>query len=98
MATVDLPKPDVPGAVAVVRDFVNTADHETGVDDLDNPTDLARYLRSAGLCARSVLGVDADLATAHLLRAGLLWTLEANPHGTSTPSPVLRQVVRDLPV
>src|SRR3954466_15320126 len=54
MATVDLPKPDVPGAVAVVRDFVNTADHETGVDDLAAPTDLARYLRSAGLCARSV--------------------------------------------
>jgi len=98
MATVDLPKPDVPGAVAVVRDFVNTADHETGVDDLANPIDLARYLRSAGLCARSVRADDADVSTAHALRAGLRRALEANHDGTSTPSPVLRKVVRDLPV
>lgn len=98
MATVELPKPDVPGPVAVVRDFVNTTDHETGVDDLATAADLARYLWSAGLCARTARADDADLATAHRLRAGLRRALEANHDGTSTPSPGLRKALRDLPV
>ena len=98
MATVDPAKPSVPDSVAVVRDFVNTTDHETGVDDLATSADLGRYLRSAGLCARTVRADDADLATAHALRAGLRRALEANHDGSSTPSPGLRKVLRDLPV
>jgi predicted RNA-binding Zn ribbon-like protein len=98
MTTVDLPKPDVPGLVAVVRDFVNTTDHETGIDDLATPADLTRYLRSAGLAARTARADDADLALAHRLRAGLRRALEANHDGTSTPARELRSALRDLPV
>ena len=98
MENVDPPKPDVPAAVAVVRDFVNTIDHETGADDLATAADLARYLCSAGLCVRTARADDADLATAHRLRAGLRRALEANHDGSSTPSPGLRKALRDLPV
>lgn len=98
MATVDLPKPDVPVPVGIVRDFVNTTDHETGIDDLATPADLGRHLRSAGLFARTVRADDADLAIAHRLRAGLRGALEANHDGTATPSPLLRKAFRDLPV
>ena len=47
--TEDLARPDVPAPVAVVRDFVNTTDHETGVDDLTTPAALVDYLRVEGL-------------------------------------------------
>jgi predicted RNA-binding Zn ribbon-like protein len=98
MADIELPTPDVLGPVAVVRDFVNTTDHETGVDDLTTAPNLARYLWSAGLCARTARADDTDLARAHRLRAGLRRALEANHDVTSTPSPVLRKVLRELPV
>jgi predicted RNA-binding Zn ribbon-like protein len=98
MTTVDLPKPDVPGPVAVVRDFVNTTDHETGIDDLATPAELGRYLRSAGLGARTARADDTDLALAHRLRAGLRRALEANHDGSSTPTPELRRALRELPV
>ena len=52
MATVDLPRPDVPRPIAVVRDFVNTTDHETGTDDLTTPAELSRYLLTEGLLDR----------------------------------------------
>jgi predicted RNA-binding Zn ribbon-like protein len=94
----DEPKPDVPAAVAVVRDFVNTTDHETGVDDLATPADLTRYLRSAGLAARTARADDTELALAHRLRAGLRRALEANHDGISTPAPELGRAMRDLPV
>ena len=90
--------PDVPDTAAVVRDFVNTTDHETGVDDLATAAGRGRCRRWAGRAARTVRADDADLATAHRLRTGLRRALEANHDGTSTPPPVLRQALRDLPV
>jgi predicted RNA-binding Zn ribbon-like protein len=98
MAAVDVPEPEVPGAAAVVRDFVNTVDNETGVDDLADPAALARYLTSSSLAPRSARADDADLALAHQLRTGLRQELAAHHDGTAAPSTVLRRVLRELPV
>ena len=56
MSETDLPRPDAPRPIAVVRDFVNTTDHETGIDDLASPADLLRYLRDEGLLDRGLRG------------------------------------------
>lgn len=95
---IDLPKPDVPAAVATVRDFVNTTDHETGGDDLDTPAALARYLRSAGLCSGAPRASADDLETARRLRAGLRRALELNHTGETSPLPELGAELLRLPV
>ena len=38
-----------PGDLAIVQRFVNTADLETGADELGDPEQLAAWLRTAGL-------------------------------------------------
>ena len=89
MTTVDLPRPDVPAPVAVVRDFVNTTDHETGTDELDTAAGLSRYLAGEGLLGGSARASRDDLALARRLRAALREALEANHDGTSADRPGL---------
>src|ERR1700754_95738 len=89
MATVDLPRPDVPRPIAVVRDFVNTTDHETGTDDLTTPAALSRYLVAEGLMERETRATRADLGLALRLRAGLRTALELNHDGASDSLPTL---------
>lgn len=85
MTAVDLPRPVVAPPVAVVRDFVNTTDFESGDDDLATPAALAAYLRGAELTS-SLVEIDAgDLALAHRLRAGLRGALEQNHDGGHGP-------------
>ena len=98
MTSIDLPKPDAPPAVALVRDFVNTTDHETGSDDLSTPAALVRHLHEAGLCTASARATAAHLREAHLLRAGLRRALELNHEGGLAALPQLQAVVRRLPV
>jgi predicted RNA-binding Zn ribbon-like protein len=98
MSTVDLPNQPVPGAAAVVRDFVNTTDHETGEDELSTPAALARYLRSAGFAPRGARADEADLALAHRLRKALRLGLEANHDGASTPPPALGRALAEMSV
>ncbi|MET0998726.1 MAG: CGNR zinc finger domain-containing protein [Marmoricola sp.] len=81
MTTADLPRPEVPGPVAVVRDFVNTTDLETGSDELTTAADLTRYLVREGLLAGSARASSADLDLARRLRAGLRAALEQNHDG-----------------
>ena len=69
MVTIDLPRPDVPRAIAVVRDFVNTTDHETGIDDLTTPAELSRYLTTEGLLDRPARATRQDLELALRLRS-----------------------------
>src|SRR5215218_7987985 len=83
MTTVDLPRPDVPATVAVVRDFVNTTDHETGTDDLATPAALAAYLHRQGLTPFLARASTSELDLAHQLRAGLRLALEEH-HGIGT--------------
>jgi predicted RNA-binding Zn ribbon-like protein len=98
VVSIDLPTPDAPEAVAVVRDFVNTTDRETGTDDIDTAAALTRYLRSAGLSSGFARASSADLHQAHALRTGLRRALELNHTGEQASLPGLAAELRRLPV
>jgi predicted RNA-binding Zn ribbon-like protein len=98
MTTVDLPRPDVPAPIAVVRDFVNTTDHETGTDDLTTRAALTRYLVEAGLLTGPGRASADDLALALRLRAGLRRALELNHDGDGSAPDALDAALRELPV
>ena len=89
--TEDLARPDVPAPVAVVRDFVNTTDHETGIDDLTTPAGSDRYLRARDCSAPGPRASQADLALALRLRAGLRAALELNHAGATGALPDLAE-------
>jgi predicted RNA-binding Zn ribbon-like protein len=98
MATVDTSSPDVPRDIGVVRDFVNTTDHELGTDDLTTPAELAAYLQRTGLTPRRARATDDDLTLALELRAGLRAALELNHVGASAPVPELDSALDRLPL
>ncbi len=93
-----LPRPDVPAPIAVVRDFVNTTDHETGTDELTTQAELVRYLTQEGLLTSGARATAHDLALARRLRAGLRRALERNHDGDDGPVPELAGALRELPV
>ena len=98
MATVDLPRPDVPAAVAVVRDFVNTTDHETGSDDLATTAALAAYLHREGLTPSLTEASTRDLDLSHRLRAGFRQALEELHDGTGGAPSSLAAALEQLDV
>jgi len=100
MAGLDTPDPvrSVPGPLALVRDFVNTTDHETGTDDLSSPAELSTYLQHAGLLGRTVRASGDDLTLARQLRAGLRRSLELNHDGSSGAIPELDAALTKLPL
>ncbi len=98
MVISDPTRPGVPAPIAVVREFVNTTDHETGSDDISTPEELGRYLRSSALWSGSGRATVVDLQRAHDLRAGLRGALELNHEGGSTSLPVLAAALRELSV
>src|SRR5919197_161653 len=71
-----------PGALELVREFVNTLDVEDGVDQLADPASLASWLRARGL-TRARSATSADLAQARRAREALRTLLLAN-NGLST--------------
>ena len=89
---------DAPAAVAVVRDFVNTTDLETGADDLGTAAALGRHLHSAGLCTSVPRTASEDLQEAHALRTGLRRALELNHVAGSAELPQLRAALRRLAI
>ena len=89
MTSGHLPRPDVPAPIAVVRDFVNTTDHETGTDELTTKAELSRYLLGEGLLPRASRATDDDLSLARRLRAGLRRALELNHDGRLDALPSL---------
>jgi len=98
MSQTDLPRPDAPRPIAVVRDFVNTTDHETGADDLTTRADLTRYLVREGLLDRRTPATDDDLVLALRLRAGLRSALELNHVGAAAPLPDLDSALGELSI
>lgn len=100
MAGLETPAPvgDVPADVALVRDFVNTTDRETGTDDLDSTAGLTGFLHGHGLLARRGRSSAADLELAHRLRAGLRRALEHNHDGTSGDVAGLDGALGALPI
>ena len=98
MVSADLPRPEAPRVIAVVRDFVNTTDHETQTDELVTPAALARYLHAEGLLPASARATSADLRLAVELRRGLRSALELNHVAGAASLPVLEQALARLPV
>jgi predicted RNA-binding Zn ribbon-like protein len=98
VTVVDLPRPDVPRPIAVVRDFVNTTDHETGIDELDSAAALSRYLLAEELVDRLARATGDDLRRAVGLRSGLRRALELNHVGRAESLPALHAALADLPV
>jgi predicted RNA-binding Zn ribbon-like protein len=98
MSHVDLPRPEVPRPIAIVRDFVNTTDRETGTDELTTPTELTGYLVREGLLDGAAPASEDDLAIALRLRSGLRSALELNHVGESAPLPELSSALGELPI
>ena len=98
MTVADTPTPVVPDDIGVVRDFVNTTDHEVGTDDLTTTAELTAYLHGAGLMERRSRSSDDDLALARQLRAGLRRALELNHVGESASVPDLEAALDRLPM
>jgi predicted RNA-binding Zn ribbon-like protein len=96
--TLDLPRPDVPAPAAVVRDFVNTEDHETGEDALAGPAELGRYLQSEGLWDGAGSLRRTHLEQARRLRSALRGALEHNHDGGGEPVDELRLALAEHPV
>ncbi len=94
----DLPRPDAPVPIAVVRDFVNTDDHETGVDAITTAAGLTAYVRDEGLLPGPGRATRGHLATAHELRARLREALVANHDGRTDPLPALGVALENLDV
>lgn len=89
---------DVPAAVAVVRDFVNTDDHELGTDELENVEGFSRWLKQAGLVEGADRVTSKELDLGRRLRAGLRRALELNHDGESGSLPTLGEALAELPV
>jgi predicted RNA-binding Zn ribbon-like protein len=94
----DLARPDVPLPAAVVRDFVNTEDHETGEDALTTAAGLARYLRAEALWDGSGAVRRAQLELALHLRRGLRAALEHHHDGRARSLEELRLALGAVPV
>src|SRR4051794_6289555 len=92
---------EVPAAVAVVRDFVNTSDDDEGTDELDSRAGLTRWLVTTGLM-REPPEAEAEATAGELdlalrLRAGLRRGLELNHDGETDPLPGLVEVLGGRP-
>ena len=100
MAGLDTPAPvvGVPEPLALVRDFVNTTDHETSTDELTTTAELTAYLHQAGLLTRQTRSTPDDLRLAHLLRQGLRRSLELNHDADSSAIPALDAALARLPL
>jgi predicted RNA-binding Zn ribbon-like protein len=94
----DVARPDAPGSVARVRDFVNTDDRETGIDAIATPAGLTAYLRDEGLLAGPGRATRRDLERAHDLRGRLRTALEANHDHVEPPLPELARVLEQMEV
>lgn len=89
---------DVPAAVAVVRDFVNTDDHELGTDELKDVEGFGRWLEQVGLADGAMRPSTEELDLARRLRAGLRRALELNHDGDTGSLPTLGEALAELPV
>jgi len=76
---------DAPGALELVRAFVNTLDVEGGADELVTPAGLAAWLTARGLLEEGVRAGQAEQERAVAVRAALRTLLVANNGGTLEP-------------
>jgi len=93
----DLIPPAVPYPAALVRDFVNTLDHELGTDELATPAGLAGFLMSQDLLDAGRAD-EEQLARAVALRSGLHQALDLNHADRPGSLVALDEVLAHLPV
>jgi predicted RNA-binding Zn ribbon-like protein len=100
MAGWERPAPvgDVPAPLAVIRDFVNTTDHETGADDLTTTAQLTAFLYARTLMPRRTRSTPEELALARQLRQGMRRALELNHDGARSEIPMLAASLEQLPL
>ena len=89
-----------PGDLALVQRFVNTADLETGDDELAEPEQLATWLGEAGLEPSGTAFDEAGRQRVVELREGLRGLLLANHGGEPAPEAIaaLERAARDARV
>jgi predicted RNA-binding Zn ribbon-like protein len=74
----------VPAAARLLRDFVNSAEPQTGNDAFTSPTALAAWCRGHGLLPGGAVLTQEDLTVAIAVREGLRAVLHAHA-GHETP-------------
>jgi predicted RNA-binding Zn ribbon-like protein len=72
------PRQAAPGELELVRKFVNTRDVEEGIDELDTPEALRRWLSKEGFQSSGPRPTDADVRRAIAMRESLRALLLAN--------------------
>ena len=88
----------VPWSAGLVRDFVNTLDHELGTDALATPDGLSAFLSDHGLLEGPGRVSAAQRAKAIRLRRALHDALELNHAAAAAPLPDLDDVLGELSV
>ena len=94
----DIPRDRVPLPAALLRDFVNTRDHELGTDELATAEGLTGFLVRHRLLVDGIDATDRERQEAVRLRQGLHGALELNHAAEQAPLPVLDDALRGLPV
>lgn len=85
------PSPDdssqdrTPPPAALLRDFVNTLDHELGTDELATTAGLTSFLVGHGLLTAGTAAEEAERQASVTLRQGLHAALELNHAGEQAP-------------
>jgi predicted RNA-binding Zn ribbon-like protein len=93
-----IPEDAVPPSAALVRDFVNTLDHELGSDALATRAGLAAFLTDHGLLAGPAMASQAQRVAAIRLRGALHDALELNHAAARATLPELDDLLGRLPV
>jgi predicted RNA-binding Zn ribbon-like protein len=88
------PDEPVPAPARLIRDFVNSAEPQTGDEALTSPEAYGAWCREHGLLPAGAALTAADLATALAVREGLRAVLLAH----AGPEPALDDVLDQVPV
>ncbi|MFC7496907.1 MULTISPECIES: CGNR zinc finger domain-containing protein [unclassified Nocardioides] len=92
------PLDGVPAPAALLRDFVNTLDHELGTDELATTDGLTGFLVRHRLLDEGLAAGDHERQESVRLRRGLHDALELNHAAERAPLPMLDDVLESLPV
>jgi predicted RNA-binding Zn ribbon-like protein len=98
MTDVQIREDQVPRHAALVRDFVNTLDHELGTDALATPAGLTAFLSDHRILSGPGRASEAQRAKAIRLRRALHDALELNHAGAGEPLPELDEILGELSV
>lgn len=81
---------EAPGELERLREFVNTLEVDTRVEELAGPVQLRDWLVSRGLAPAGVRVTQADVARVQAVREALRETLISHTEGTTPPASASR--------